>query len=502
MKIFKLVIVLISAVTVFSCTKLDQRLRGELDNASDNVNAAGLLTAAYEAMNSPYQDQARLWCLNEHTTDECVGPTRGGDWDDNGVWRVLHAHTWNADHDFAAQTFKELLQVQFAASSVLAKNPSASEAAEAKFIRALSMFSVLDVWDQVPFRSDLVDLKKLPETKKGKACADFLIAELEGIIATLPSGAANRANKNAGRALLMKLYLNRGVYGNRATPTFDPADMAKASALADQITGYSLTPNFFNNFTYNNEATSSENIYTLENTPGLRGGNIRSRWFMTTHYNQNPSGWNGFTTLSDFYNKFEAADSRRGMAFPGLTNVTGMRAGFLIGQQFDQNGVPLNGRNVPLNFTPTVALVESGPTLDVTGIRVIKYIPDLVSSGDQKANDYVIFRYADVLLMKAEALMRASATNEVAAKALVNIVRAARGASAMPASPALTLDNILDERGREMYWEGWRRNDLIRFNKFLQPWQLKTASGVERLLFPIPSQQLALNPNLVQNPGY
>jgi hypothetical protein len=510
MKILNLSYALLLAGALFSCTKLEQRLRSEVSAESSSVTATGLLQSAYEFLNSPYQDQARIWCLNEHTTDECVGPTRAGDWDDNGVWRVLHAHTWAADHGFAAATFSELLQVQFAASSVLTKSPSTQQAAEARFLRALSMFSVLDVWDQVPFRASLTDLKQLPETKKGQACADFIISELEAIINDLPNGPAIKANKNAARALLMKLYLNRGVFANRQSPTFATADMAKVVSLADQITGFSYTTNYYKNFSPDNETASTENIFSLENTNGVRGGNNQSRWYCTLHYNQNPSGWNGFTTLSDFYNKFlitpqDTTDKRLGGPYltgyyAGVTDVSGLRVGLLVGQQYNQNGVALTDRGGnPLSFTPQVALVESGNNLEVTGIRVIKFPPDYQFNFPAR-NDMVLLRYADVQLMKAEALLRQGAGNEPAARAIVNALRTARGATSTYST--LTLDNILDERGRELYWEGWRRNDLIRFGKWLQAWQLKSASDAKRLLFPIPSDQLALNPNLTQNPGY
>jgi hypothetical protein len=141
-------------------------------------------------------------------------------------------------------------------------------------------------------------------------------------------------------------------------------------------------------------------------------------------------------------------------------------------------------------------LKETGNNLEITGIRVIKYPPDYAVQFPAE-NEYVVFRYADVLLMKAEALLRTG--QAAAALLLVNQVRTR--ASATPLV-SLTLDNLLDERGRELYWEGWRRNDLIRFGKFLNAWQEKAASGSERLLFPIPNEQLAVNPNLEQNPGY
>jgi hypothetical protein len=281
--------------------------------------------------------------------------------------------------------------------------------------------------------------------------------------------------------------------------------MDQVIALADQILGnsrYALADNFFTNFAPNNNSASRELIYTLENTGGVRGGNNRFNWFCTLHYNQRPSGWNGFTTLADFYDKFEAADTRRGGEYPGLTNVTGLRTGFLVGQQFDQNGTALKDRKGNnLAFTREVALKESGNNLEITGIRVIKYVPDFAQGIDGNAeNEYVIFRLGDVMLMKAEALFRKG--QEADARAVLNTLRAKRGASTLTAP--ITAQTLLDERGREMYWEGWRRNDQIRFGTFLNavgPTR-PTKSGNERLLFPIPNQQLAVNANLAQNPGY
>jgi hypothetical protein len=172
-----------------------------------------------------------------------------------------------------------------------------------------------------------------------------------------------------------------------------------------------------------------------------------------------------------------------------------------VGQQFDQNGTALKDRKGNnLAFTREVALKETGNNLEITGIRVIKYVPDFAQGIDGNAeNEYVIFRLADVMLMKAEAQLRLGQTAN--ALAIVNTLRAKRGASALT---TLTLQTLLDERGREMYWEGWRRNDQVRFGTFLNGVgsTRPNKSGNERLVFPIPNQQLAVNPNLTQNPGY
>jgi starch-binding outer membrane protein, SusD/RagB family len=508
--------IIIASAILTGCTKLDEKLGSQLSvgGGGGSVTAATILNSTYDAMRGPFQDQARLWGVSEHSTDECIGPTRAGDWDDNGVWRVLHTHQWDANHAFLADTYRDLGRVVFSATDLLRFTPTAQQSAEGRMLRAMANFAWLDGWDQVPYRENTADPEEIPKVRKGTAALDYIISELTAVIPNLPDGPARICNKDAARVLLMKCYLNKGVYANRAAPTFAAADMNQVITLADQVMNstrnYALATNFFDNFAPGNDnaALAREVIWSAENIGGVSSGNVRSRWFCGLHYNQNPSGWNGFTTLSDFYDKFEATDKRRGgNPYPGMT--FGILPGFLIGQQTNGSGVNLNDRTgAPLAFTRAVKLVEVGSNLEVTGIRVIKYPIDY-TSGDNSNNDYVYFRISDVILMKAEAILRggtATANNATfgsgaTALAQVNFLRThvSRGASALG---SLTLDNLLDERGRELYWEGWRRNDLIRFGKFLGAWQEKPASGSERLLFPIPARSLAANPNLTQNPGY
>jgi hypothetical protein len=470
----------------------------------DNADVSSLLEAAYQGLRLPYMDQSRFWAAQEHTSDEVIGPTRGPDWDDNGIWRTLHDHTWSAEHDFLGNTFNELLQVVFSTTNILAFEPGAQQAAEARFLRAFVMLSLVDGWGQVPFRQPGENLLNPPTVLSGSDAVDFIVSEVDAIMGDLPDhgGVAYVANKDAARVLKMKALLNRGAYNNRQSPSFDAADMTMVIQLADEIDGsgnYSYATNYFDNFAPNNDQISTENIFTGENKGGENSGNVRSRWFCTLHYNQNPSGWNGFTTIGDFYDKFDAADPRIGGSdYTGQTDVSGIKVGFLVGQQYDQTGTALEDRKQnPLVFTKEVALKEEGDNLEVTGIRVIKYPIDY-NSGDNADNDYVFFRYADVMLMKAEAILRGGSSGD-AALDIVNGLRTARGATALG---SIDLDGMLDERGFELYWEGHRRSDLIRFGKFLDAWNEKPASGTERLLFPIPAQALAVNPNLTQNPGY
>ena len=359
-------IVLLSA-SIFGCTKLDEKLNDSLtgDQAAALFGGAApdvtaLLRGAYDATRLPYQDQSRFWAAEEHTSDEAMGPTRGGDWDDNGVWRVMHSHRWDADHSFLSDTYRDLGRIVFATTDLLRFNPPAGPAAEARFLRAFAMYSILDGWDQVPYREPNGSISDVPKVRKGLEALDYVIAEVNAILPNLPDGPAYKANKDAARVFLMKCYLNKGVIANRAAPTFAAADMAQVITLADGLISsgkYSLANNFYDNFAPGNDGLSTENIFTAQNIGGSNSGNVRSRWFCTLHYNNNPSGWNGFTTLSDFYDKFDPADKRRGDSYTGVTNVSGLKVGLLFGQQFDQNNVALKDRKGnPLFFTKAVSI--------------------------------------------------------------------------------------------------------------------------------------------------
>ena len=512
-KIYCVIVCVVAGLT-FSCTDLDEQLKSELEQGTSTVNVTDLLTGAYTALYTPYHQDQR-WVLEEISTDAAMAPTRGGDWDDNGIYRAIHQHTWNPDNSFMNSTFVSLLTVQFQASNVLRNDPTPRQAAEARFLRALSMYDVLSLWGVVPYREDLEDFNTPPTTLQTAEAIDFIAGELNDILNDLPSGGeAYVANKNAARTLLMKLYLNKGTFLNRENPAFEAADMSQVITLADEITAsgeYAISPTgkYFDNFAPNNDVVSTENIFTLYNEFGVRGGAIDRTWNTVAHYNMTPGGWNGWCTLSDYYDLYEEGDERRGiyyeyqadtMANPGKRQ----NVGFLAGQQYNlRNDEPLMARNPstqPLVFTPEVTLRTSGTTLETAGIRVMKYAFDYGVPSGQRNNDWVVFRYADVLLMKAEAILRGGSGAAGEALALVNSIRTNRGASPFT---ELTLDNLLDERGREMYWEGWRRQDLIRFGKFLEPWQEKPAdAGTHTLVYPIPSQQIAVNPNLRQNPGY
>lgn len=502
-----------------SC-QINEQFQGSITpNQVGTGNAASLLDGVYTSMRSPFQGATQVFALSEVTTDERLMPTRAGDWDDNGVWRQLHLHTWNANHSQIRDAFANLGGVVFAATDLLRTefNASTQQQAEARFLRAWAMYWTLDLYDQVPYRDPGELVSANARVRKGTEALTYIISEVTAVMATLPDAPAYRANKDAARGLLMKCYLNRGVYANRATPTFAAADMNQVITLADQIINsgrYRFAANYFDNFAPDNTNIGTENIFTELNVGGVSSGPQYDLWRFISHYNMTPTGYNGPCALPSFYDKFGANDIRRGTVYSyknGPANP-GKRqnVGFLIGQQYNLiTDAPLKDRTgAPLAFTREVKIIETGSNLEVTGIRPMKYPPDFTNNGAGTIdNDMVHLRLPDILLMKAEAILRGgtgttAGTYGSTPLALVNSIRTDPSRNAGPLA-SVDLDVLFDERGRELYLEEWRRQDMVRFSKFLGPIeQGPTSSDPKYLIFPIPNQQLAVNPNLTQNPGY
>ena len=265
--------------------------------------------------------------------------------------------------------------------------------------------------------------------------------------------------------------------------------------------GFGLQAGYFDLF---KEDVDDETIWYLPTGVGNRIWN-------GLHYHQitpdnTGGGWNGFTTLAEFYDLFEGdpnsnnvgdgQEERRGWVPDEITaddTNYGIGYGFLIGQQYDVDGNKYKDRaGADLVFSKELPGLSGND--EKTGIRVIKYHP---ANGAFTSHE-IIFRYSDAHLMKAEAMLRSGGD----ATAMVNELRALRGAADLG---NVSESDLLDERGRELYVEFTRRNDLIRFGQFTKDWEFKDPGAVgdaSKNLFPIPSNALLSNPNLIQNPGY
>jgi hypothetical protein len=455
--------------------------------------------------------------LQEHSTDELLGPTRGTDWDDFGTWRRLHLHTWGPDHNQINDVWNQLNGALFQ-TTLAAELLSGQAQAEGKFLRSYFRLLTADLYGQVQFRPATAAAKSIPSVVPRAAAIDSIIAELESAVAGLPAFTGtnrNVATKEAAWALLAKAYLNKAVYkASAASPagpyTFAAADMNKVIQYCDLIAAnanLSIDANYWDNFKWDNGTQSSENIFVRKNSDGI---NVVWATCMGGHYNQTPSGWNGFTTLSNFYDSFEGSDTRKGIDLPGYTAQTGMRSGFQIGQVRGPQGQSIGNPLVDLkdrSGNPLVFSRNVSPFFnsEASGIRTNKFPlnpAEINGGGWGSANDFPFFRFGDVRLMKAEAILRGgTATGGETVLSIVNSIRTTRGATSL--SGTISEAQLLAERGREMYLEGWRRNDLVRFGAFNNPTQGRSVkSDGFKVVYPIPTIALSSNPNLKQNTGY
>lgn len=534
-KIYFLTLAVVLGLT--SCTDLEIEATDSIisEGFQGLADPSSTVDELYNRILNQNQTQADLFALAEVTTDAAIIPTRGTDWGDNGLWRVLHTHNWNSEHAFIANVWNNYNANQLIASQVLdsRSNPSAANIGDASFIRAYSMWVILDNFGQVPFRDVSLPSSALPEVLTGQAAVDFILADLDQAISNLPtigagSGEAlNRASKAAARYLRAKILLNKHVYVGGSP---DSGDMAQVISLVDQIAGdgFALQAGFFDLFLNPSDFGGNDEV--------IWSSNAGPAWkiFNGLHYNSTAAsggGWNGFSTLAEYYdlyegdpnqNRLDAAgnpldgqEERRGGVPPGGVPFTGVPSttnqdgfeqgsnvgfGYLIGQQYALNGTPLTDRaGAPLTFKRNFVDGSGASSLinndETTGIRVMKYSPRY---GTGFTPNVVLFRYADAHLMKAEAMLRSGGD----ATAMVNELRVLRGATPLG---SVGEQQLLDERGRELYQEVWRRNDLIRFGQYTRDWVFKEADAIgndARRLFPIPAAQLLANPNLVQNPGY
>jgi starch-binding outer membrane protein, SusD/RagB family len=494
---FRLTAVLALALSFTACTDLVEKPYSEATPDNYFVNAASFEAALVPAYASLRNYIWNYWNLSEHTSDELQGPTRGGDWGDGGQWVRLNSHELLPNEGLINDLWSDLFTGVSRANNAIATFSGAPDSvkekalfiAEAKALRAFYYYLLCDTFGNVPIVTVAQSDPANPPAQATRAeVVAFVESEMKAALPSLldapPSG---RFSKGAANAVLAKLYLNSQAWTGTAK-------WAEAAAAADAVISsgkYSLTSNYFDNFKTSNDG--SKEIILLagfSSTKDLGFPNM-NLYMRTLHYNQIPSSpWNGFTTIAEVYDSFDAKDPRRQVMWQGqqYADMTWPAA--------NTAGTPLNDRTgKPLAFTKACPITGADES---NGIRVPKYQPDVAAPGGQGENDFAIFRLADIMLVKAEALVRSN--NAAAALPVVNAVRARAGVAPLT---SVDINGIWKERTYEMFWEGVRRQDQIRFGKFTEGYTNKTAvSNAKVLLFPIPTGQLANNPKLKQNPGY
>lgn len=509
---FILLLTVLSLLGTAGCTDLeenvlDEQLGTDLINNPQNIQAL---------INPPYGSLRRTiewydyWALQEVTTDEVIIPTRGSDWYDNGAWQELHLHTWTPDHVRMKNVWDALSQGVSRANTAIyyiglfEQNATTEQYInEARFLRAYYMYLINDLYGQVPFReADELDFSVSPMVMDRKEAADFIIEEVNAVLPNLKTKAevgSERVTKGAAQALLAKLYLNYEVYTGEAK-------WADAITYCDQLIGssdYAVADDYWTMF-QKHVAEHPEFILRVPMDGDVTMGS-GSVWVnFTLHYNQlfgnYTSTWNGSSTTKTFFETWDMENDTR-FYDDRIMAETGFNQGFLVGQQYGVDGEALTTRNGdPLVFVPELDL-QSSP--EDAGVRVIKFAPDPnIQDQFSSSNDVPIMRISDIYLIRAEAKLRSG--DEDGALDDINYLRSKRSAEGktLPALSAVTLDDVLNERGYELYWEGLRRQDLIRFGKFTDAWQEKPVTDAAKTVYALPTSAIDVNENLTQNPGY
>ena len=512
-----------------SCTDLDEEVFDTVtaDNffktKEEFISALGQAYASFGGLGN----SGNLFSITELASDELAVATKGGDWYDGGVLIQIHYHKFQPDNGFFNNAWTQIYGGVNACNRLIYQfqqvgTPEAEVfITELRAVRALWYYWAIDAFGNIPLVVDFTDVNP-PATTPRAQVFSFIESELNEIIPLLPTqkdgSTYGRMTKWAALAIRCKLYLNAGVF--TGTPQWQ-----KAADDANNIItngGYSLEPVYSDNFLINNSG-SKENIFVYPyDKVFAQGFNFVAMTLSvasTPMYNLAFQPWNGYQTMEEFYNSYiDPAQNPgpQGPVWKGLTKdankdgisddvgTTDLRlSNFLVGPMYNQDGSrtldggaePNDFDGAPVTFTPNInEIYPQG--LRQAGARIAKYEFE-VGGTQNMSNDFVIFRLGDIILSLAEAKFRLGQTAE--ALVLVNNIRERAGVDPFP---ALTLDLLFAERGREMYVEMTRRQDLIRFGKFNNAWWEKAASDPHYNLFPIPKPQLDANKNLVQNPGY
>ncbi len=513
---YRLIALVVLLFTIASCVNdldtlpLDEDLL-TADKLNDDASYKGMLAKCYAAfvvggqtgvdgepdissIDGGFSSYLRqLWNHQELTTDEAICA-----WNDGNL-RDLHDMDWTASNEFVtAMYYRITLEIAYCNNLItLTKDQNEFQAynTEARFLRALAYSHLLDMFGTGPFVTDEDPVGSFffPEQATAQQLFDFIESELTAIENDLPAPRSNeygRADQGAAWMVLSKLYLNAETY--IGTPKYTECITYTNKVIG---AGYSLEPNYSNLFLADNNLRTNEIIF-----PIVCDGDHTQTWggmtflIHSTVGGDMPAaesgidgGWGGNRTTKSFVSLFE-----------DISGDTDSRALFWTeGQNYEIGDI--------FNFRDGYALRKfRNITSDGTVGKNLTH-PD---------TDFPLFRYADALLMYAEAVVRGgSGGNMSSAVDYVNQIRerAYGDESGNITEAELTLDLILEERGRELFWECHRRTDLRRFGKltggdYIWPWKGAIAEGKavdsKYNVFPIPSSDVNANPNLTQTTGY
>jgi len=534
---------LLTAVT--SCHKLDVPITTQLTPDVFPQDSAQFISAsgpAYVALRGNYATE--YFFQQCYSTEEGIMPARGGNWYDGRQNLDMHYHSWTKDNPYVASNWSWLSATIGYANQTLsilsttepAGNAKNTNLAEIKMVRDIAYFMMMDNYGNVPLDTVYGDFTPHPCIPRAQVFS-FLENDIKSCIpylsTTVGVSTYGRPTLYTAYALLAKMYLNAEYY--TGTAKYNECIAACDNIIQSGKYSIATLANYLQMFYPTNgpaaPGSKEEFIFAIPfdaTSVGNfgRSANYKARYDVPRSMGQVAAGagYNYFnipytpggpaSTLPEFYANFNDANDIRNKQW-------------LTGLQFRPDGVTpimitttlkgydqfFAGTNAPytyqLNLTPNIVLRQSVPLFDCgndeiawnMGYRNIKFYPDATSTSRNQNNDIPMFRYSDIILMKAEAILRGgTATLGHTALSLVNNLRANRTTSAPLAT--VTLNDMFAERSREFAWEGWHRNDVIRFGKYEGTWGFKTNTETYRRIFPIPTSAMAVNPALTQNPGY
>ena len=535
-KIFALPLLAIS-LSFTSCldeTPKDQIPESEIYDSANSlyVNAVASLynyIGAHEEGEGLQGTCRGIYDYNTLTTDEAIIPIRGGNWYDGGLWENMYDHTWTATDTDLYNVWKYLYKVIVLSTksletidqhkSLLNDQQRDEYKAEVRAVRAMFYYYAMDMFGRIPILESSAQKTADIRQSNRSDVFKYIVNELQTVAPLLPNEHSNLQGNYYGRVtrpvawfLLAKLALNAEVYtDDNWTDSYRPdgktimidVDGTQKNAWLTCIhycnliasAGYSLESDYTKNFAVHNE-NSNENIFTIPLDKMLYLNEFHYL-FRSRHY-AHGGAYGGASengtcatlhTMAVYGYNTSSPDARLDMNFyTGKVEVDGSYVTL-------DDGTPLEYKPLAVEQNLTASQY-----IETAGARMKKYEVDRTaySDGRMPDNDIVLYRYADVMLMKAEAKVR----NGESGYEELNAVRNRVG---MPSLPA-TLDNILNERLLELVWEGWRRQDMIRFGIYNKQYDIHTPSEADKkgytTVFPIPGKARELNPNLEQNPGY
>jgi hypothetical protein len=514
---------MLGAATFYSCTDLDEQVFSEVLSSSyqpTEKDLPAIVAPVYSSLRGLMLGWQGYFDLQEESADAIITPVRPNGWDDGGTYRRMHQHTWTAlqwqpenawQSSFRSITTANRVLSQIADGDIPVTVGKDNVIGELRAVRALAYYLLLDNHGNVPIVTDFKDTS-LPKQSTRKEVYDFVVKELTEAMPFLSENAATtygQMNKWAAKALLAKIYLNAEVYTGTA-------EWAKAITTADEVIAsgkYVLDANYTDIFTWNN-FNSKEIIFAIPYDEIYGTGNqIHMKTLdplSQTVFPLNALPWGGNCAVPQFIDTYEAEDSR-------LTDT------WLMGpQRHATTGA------VVITYGKAVPSMLSSKSSDGYRIGKYKIKPNATGSLD---NDFPLLRYADVLMIKAEALLRTGKADEAAAivtevrkrafkgnpaKATVTGADLAKGSKynygIQAADGTITerqggddvkFGRFFDELGWEFAAEAHRRQDMIRFGVHqTKKWFNHSPQPQQRTLFPIPQNELDKNTNLKQNPGY